>query len=74
MNKSIRSLLGPQALDSVLKPIADKAEELAEFANANRLSAIEKRKQAEALYAEAELLQYDAERADEISRNLKGMI
>lgn len=74
MNKHIRTFLGPQSLDALIKPITAKVDELAAFANANRLLAIEKRKQAEALQAEAELLQYDAERAEEIGRKIKGLL
>ena len=74
MNKTIRSFLGPQSLDALLQPITAKVDELEAFSNANRLSAIEKRKQAEALYDEAEVLQDDAERAEEIGRKLKGLL
>lgn len=65
MNKStlVGALFRNASLDGILKPIYDKAQELATFAESNRNLAIAKRQEAERLQSEAHSLEVEAARA-----------
>lgn len=70
MNKSIRSFLGPQSLESILKPLNDKLQELTVFATNNRAAAVAKRQAAEALQREAEHMEAEANLADSVAERI----
>ena len=70
MYKSIRSFLGQNSLESILKPLNDKLQELTEFARANRAAATDNRQAAELLQQDAAHMEAQANLADSVAERI----
>lgn len=74
IKSAINALNGKRNLGDILAPIQLKVDELREFAEVQRVAAIELRKQAEELQAKAAQCTNDSAYASEVADKLEGLL